>query len=186
VRVHLIAAVVFGTASLAHAGPAVAQDADRHECPMHGAHHVTSAQPSDRHHGGVDERHDHATGVAHSDSVHHFSLDPAGGTIRFEVLDASDTGGRDRIQAHLSRIANDFARGAFGTPMLIHDRTPPGVPALQRLRERVRYEFAATERGGRVDITTTDAEALAAVHEFLRFQIEDHRTGDPATVGPRR
>lgn len=27
-------------------------------------------------------------------------------------------------------------------------------------------------------------EALAAVHEFPRFQIEDHRTGDPTEVKP--
>ncbi len=28
----------------------------------------------------------------------------------------------------------------------------------------------------------TPAETLKAVHEFLRFQIEEHRTGDPETV----
>jgi hypothetical protein len=39
-----------------------------------------------------------------------------------------------------------------------------------------------TENGGRVLIETKDAEALAAVHEFLRFQIEDHQTGDPTEV----
>jgi hypothetical protein len=30
-----------------------------------------------------------------------------------------------------------------------------------------------------VTIATTDPKALAAVHEFLRFQISDHGTGDP-------
>jgi hypothetical protein len=33
-----------------------------------------------------------------------------------------------------------------------------------------------------VSIKTANAEALAAVHEFLRFQIEDHQTGDPLEV----
>ncbi len=32
---------------------------------------------------------------------------------------------------------------------------------------------------GVVTIRTADSQALAAVHEFLRFQIRDHRTGDP-------
>jgi hypothetical protein len=27
-----------------------------------------------------------------------------------------------------------------------------------------------------------NAEALAAVHEFLRFQIKDHRTDDPLAI----
>jgi hypothetical protein len=35
-----------------------------------------------------------------------------------------------------------------------------------------------TERGAQVVIRTADAEALKAVHAFLRFQISDHRTGD--------
>jgi hypothetical protein len=30
-----------------------------------------------------------------------------------------------------------------------------------------------------VRIVTHDSEALKAVHEFLAFQIKDHRTGDP-------
>jgi hypothetical protein len=30
-----------------------------------------------------------------------------------------------------------------------------------------------------VRIRTSDPEAVAAVHEFLRFQIRDHGTGDP-------
>jgi len=33
-----------------------------------------------------------------------------------------------------------------------------------------------------VRITTRDGEALAAVHEFLRYQIREHHTGDPLTV----
>ena len=137
-------------------------------------------------HAAVDDRHAHATGVPHARSAHHFSLDPEGGTIRFEVVDESDAAGRERIRSHLTQIAADFARGDFSAPMLIHGRTPPGVPTLRRLKQNVRYEFTATERGGRVDITTRDSEALAAVHAFLRYQIEDHRTGDPGRVEPRR
>jgi hypothetical protein len=38
------------------------------------------------------------------------------------------------------------------------------------------------ERGGRIRITTNNKEALAAVHEFLRFQIADHQTGDSTEI----
>jgi hypothetical protein len=38
------------------------------------------------------------------------------------------------------------------------------------------------ERGGRIRIETDSPEALAAIHDFLRFQIKDHETGDPLTV----
>ena len=53
---------------------------------------------------------------------------------------------------------------------------------MTRLRSRIQYEFQSTERGGRLRITTADAKALAAVHQFLRFQIEDHGTGDKTSV----
>ena len=81
---------------------------------------------------------------------------------------------------HLAHIARMFADGNFEAPMLIHDRVPPGVPALQRLRAEVSYRYEETDGGGRVRIATKNREALAAVHDFLRFQIADHRTGDVA------
>jgi len=34
-----------------------------------------------------------------------------------------------------------------------------------------------------VRITTKDARALEAVHAFLRYQIKEHRTGDPMAAG---
>jgi hypothetical protein len=53
---------------------------------------------------------------------------------------------------------------------------------MKRKKDRIGWKFEETENGGRVLIETKDAEALAAIHEFLRFQIEDHQTGDPTEV----
>jgi hypothetical protein len=50
---------------------------------------------------------------------------------------------------------------------------------MQRLKTEIKYEFEKMEGGGRVRITTQNAEALKAIHEFLRFQIKEHETGDP-------
>ena len=77
-----------------------------------------------------------------------------------------------------------FAEGNFRAPMLIHDQTPPGVPTLQRLKKQIAWSFEKIDKGGRVRVVTENAEARAAIHEFLRFQISDHRTGDPLTVSP--
>ena len=75
-----------------------------------------------------------------------------------------------------------FAEGNFRAAMLIHDRVPPGVPVLQRLKSEVSYRFEEIESGGRVRIATKNKEALAAVYDFLRFQIVDHRTGDTEEI----
>jgi hypothetical protein len=66
-----------------------------------------------------------------------------------------------------------------------HDQTPPGVSAMERLKAETKYTFEETERGAHVRITTANADALRAVHEFLRFQIEDHQTGDPLKLSER-
>jgi hypothetical protein len=137
------------------------------------------------HAAGVDHRHDEATGVSHAASVHHFVLEPRGGRIQLEVTDAADTAGRDRIRAHLTEIRGAFARGDFALPRRIHDRTPPGVEGMAAAKDRIAYTYEATEKGGQVRIATDDPKALAAVHEFLRFQIRDHRTGDPEDVTVR-
>jgi hypothetical protein len=36
-----------------------------------------------------------------------------------------------------------------------------------------------------VQVRVDNAEALRAVHEFPRFRIEDHKTGDPTEARPR-
>ena len=81
--------------------------------------------------------------------------------------------------AHIKRA---FADGDFDIPMFVHDTVPPGVPEMKRLREKIRYSFEDMPNGGRVVLSTNDKEALAAIHKFLSFQIEEHKTGDPVTI----
>ena len=94
----------------------------------HPQHH---SAPTDAHRAGVDHRHDDATGVGHTASVHHFLLAEDGGTIRLETSNAADTTGRDRIRLHLQAIARSFAAGDFSMPTRIHDQVPPGVAVLK-------------------------------------------------------
>jgi len=138
----------------------------------------TMAPPA-AHRASVDHRHDAATGVGHQDAEHHFLLAKDGGSIRLEVKDASQVQARERIREHLQAIARSFAAGDFSTPMLIHDQLPPGVAVMKERRAEIRYSYSPSDRGGLVTIATGDASALTAVHDFLRFQIRDHGTGDP-------
>lgn len=131
---------------------------------------------------GVPERGDHVMGFDHEKTVHHFRLTRGGGVIEAESKDAADAESRDQIRAHFGHIAKMFAAGDFEAPMLIHEKVPPGVPAMKRLKGEIRYAFEPTERGGRIVISTKNREALSAVHEFLRFQIGDHETGDSTKV----
>lgn len=122
-------------------------------------------------------------GFSHEKTTHHFRLYADGGAIEVTANDPNDTGSRDQIRMHLAHIAGMFAAGDFNAPMLIHGEVPPGVPVLRELKGDVKYKFEKLDRGGRVRISTKNADALRAVHEFLRFQISDHQTGDAPTVG---
>jgi hypothetical protein len=143
---------------------------------------LACAQQSDPHHEAVNRHGDHVMGFSHEKTTHHFRLYADGGAIEVTANDPNDTASRDQIRAHLSHIAGMFAAGNFEAPMLIHSRVPPGVPTLQKLKKQVTWRFETLDRGGRVRIATRNADALLAIHEFLRFQISDHQTGDATTV----
>jgi hypothetical protein len=143
---------------------------------------ISGLVAQDDHHAGVNERGDHVMGFSHEKTTHHFRIYTDGGAIEVTANAADDRESRNQIRMHLSHIAHMFADGNFKAPMLIHDRVPPGVPVLERLKSEVKYRYEDIDRGGRIRITTASAEALAALHEFLRFQISDHQTGDPGSV----
>jgi hypothetical protein len=136
------------------------------------------------HDAGVDSRGDRVMGFDHERTEHRFRLTVEGGVIEAEARSAGDTESRDQIRVHFRHIAKMFSDGDFDAPMLIHGRVPPGVSVMKKLKGEIRYDFEPTERGGRIVLRTKNREALAAIHEFLRFQIREHRTGDPESVSP--
>ena len=150
------------------------------DCPLMGRGEgaVTRQDAHGAHHASLDERGERAMGFSQTATVHHFLLRPDGGVIQVEVKDASDAASRDLVRRHLSHVARAFAEGDFTTPALVHERVPPGADSMRRLKSEITYAYEETEAGALVRISTKNAEALAAVHDFLRFQIEDHRTGD--------
>ena len=153
---------------LASAGGAPGQQAD----------HAKDAD----HHANVDKRGDHVMGFDHEKTTHHFRLAKNGGSIEVTANSSEDAESRRAIRGHLTHIARMFADGDFEAPMLIHDRVPPGVPVMKKKKGSIQWKYEELPDGARVVAATKDKEALAAIHEFLRFQIEDHRTGDPLEV----
>ena len=133
----------------------------------------------------MNKRGDHVMGFDHTRTTHHFLLTKDGGVIQVEANDGNDSASRDKIRMHLSHIAMMFAEGDFNAPMLIHKQSPPGVSVMKSEKAKIEYAFEEIEKGGRVTIKTKDAEALKAVHDFLRFQVHEHQTGDPVEVNKR-
>ena len=143
----------------------------------------TAAQ--DTHHA-MNERGAMVMGFDQEKTAHHFFLYQDGGAIDIAVIHPPDPQNVTAIRSHLPHIATMFGGGNFAAPILVHDSTNvPGIATLTARKEMVRYTYRETPGGGRVDIVTTDQQALAALHDFLKYQIAEHRTGDSAQVVAR-
>jgi hypothetical protein len=128
------------------------------------------------------ERGEHAMGFSQTSTTHHFSLRADGGVIAVSANDGKDAEAREQIRMHLRHIARAFSHGDFEIPMFVHDQTPPGVPAMKQHARDIQYDVKETEAGGQVTLSSHDREAIDAIHDFLKFQIREHKTGDPETV----
>ncbi|HEY1575831.1 MAG TPA: hypothetical protein VGF82_02000 [Terracidiphilus sp.] len=133
----------------------------------------------DPHHAAVDQHGDMAMGFSHDQTTHHFRLSPVGGAIEVTANSATDIESIGAIRSHLAHIASMFGGGDFSTPMFVHNTIPPGVTAMKLLKDSIRFGYESIESGGRVRIESGDPVAVAAIQDFLRFQIADHQTGDP-------
>jgi hypothetical protein len=121
--------------------------------------------------------HQHAMGFMNA--KHTFRLFEDGGAIEVRALDEKEL---PMIRYHLQLITERFGQGDFQDPMAVHDRLPDGAAKMGELRRYINYNYSDIENGGRVRIRTSNPEALKAVHEFLRFQIREHETGDTKEI----
>jgi hypothetical protein len=151
-----------------------------------GASQVPATQATESPEGSSQQDMDHhgenVMGFSQTKTTHHFSLTQDGGVIQVSANDPKDAVSQGQIRMHLPHIASAFASGDFADPMEVHGQTPPGVPMMKRLKAQIQYKFEATDTGGRVLIRSNNAEAILAIHDFLRFQIREHHTGDSLKI----
>jgi hypothetical protein len=141
----------------------------------------SSAQPDSKHEE-MNKRGDEGMGFDQDKITHHFLLRKDGGAIQVTADSADDKTSKEEIQMHLHHIARAFKSGDFDIPMFVHDQTPPGVATMKKLKNQIKYKYVAADNGGRVAISSANAEAVTAIHEFLKFQITEHQTGDALEV----
>ena len=126
--------------------------------------------------------HHHVMGFSNETTKHTFRLFDDGGAIEIRALDEKDSPTIDMIRHHLQVISKRFSDGNFEDPHAVHDRLPDGAATMAAMRNHIDYRFSEIPSGGRVRIRTSDPKALEAIHQFLRFQIREHKTGDSSDV----
>ncbi len=146
-------------------------------CPMHDQHAA--------HQAAVEGRGDQAMGFPHDKTTHHFRMMGDGGAIEVTANDPKDKTDMEAIRSHLVHIAAMFGAGDFSTPMFVHDGVPPGVTTMKLMKSAIHCAYEEMPAGGRVWIKSEDPIAVAAIHDFLRFQITEHQTGDPLAMSQK-
>jgi hypothetical protein len=146
------------------------------------AHEDHSSAQTDSKHEEMNKRGDQGMGFAQDKITHHFLLRKNGGAIQVTANAADDKTSKGEIQMHLHHIAQAFKSGDFNIPMFVHDKTPPGVVTMAKLKEQIHYKYESAQNGGCVVLSSANADAVAAIHEFLKFQIQEHKTGDALEV----
>ena len=120
--------------------------------------------------------------------VHHFYLYPDGGMMTLAVTDPSDTETRKAVRAFVQRVSQLMAVGDLAK---LRKQFGEGVPGLDRIAEArgrkatITVRSSTPDEGSTIIFSTTDRGALQGLHEFLRFQIEDLKTGDSPEVRER-
>jgi hypothetical protein len=115
-------------------------------------------------------------GVDQYTSTHRFESLSDGGRISLQ-RDPADSAGAARIRRHMQTIASAFAQGNFQLPGFVHDREAPGTAVMTQRRSRITYTAESLPDGGQLRIRSHDSTAVAAIHQFLSFQRQDHRSG---------
>ena len=142
---------------------------------------LAAATPAQHQHPQTHDRANQGMGFDQEKTTHHFLLQKAGGTIEVTANDAADKTSTDQIRMHLRHIASAFANGDFSLPMFIHDTDPPGVDVMKERKAQMTFRYEDVDKGAKLVILTGDAAAREALYDFLRFQIREHKTGDPLT-----
>lgn len=126
-----------------------------------------------------------AMGFDQDATTHHFRLYEDGGAIEVTVNDAANQSMLSAVRGHLKEITADFSRGDFAKPLATHAEMPPGADVMTARRATLSFAFEELPLGGRVRILSRDETTLAAVHDFLRYQIREHATGDATGISPK-
>src|SRR5262245_37396281 len=112
-------------------------------------------------------------GVDQYTSTHVFEDQATGGRIVLQ-RDREDAERTTVIRAHLKTIAEAFKAGDLTAPALVHMKEVPGARVMAERRAQITYTFRELPRGGEVLIKSSDKLAIAAIHQFLAFQRDEH------------
>lgn len=111
--------------------------------------------------------------------VQHYYLVKNGGVIEFTAKDPNDSSVVSAVQKYLDAQKDMFEKGKNDVDADIHGKIPDGLAALKKLRNEITFFAVRSDSGAALRMFSVNGQARQAIQEFLKFQINEHKTGDP-------
>jgi len=113
--------------------------------------------------------------------VRHFYILKNGGAIEVSAKDPNDEATVKAVQVYLKKESDLWTKGNFENQTAIYGRLPEGTPQLKKMRDEVTFEAVREDNGGVLRMFTVNPQARSAIYDYLRFQIDQLKTGDPTS-----
>ncbi len=114
----------------------------------------------------------------------HFYVLKNGGAVEVTARDINDEQTIKAIRAFLKKEADLLTKGSMETVIAMYGKVPDSAPALKKLRDEINFAMAPTDNGAVIRMFTVNPQAKAAIYDYLRFQIDQLKTGDPRDPAP--
>ena len=121
------------------------------------------------------------TGFDSERVVRHFYLLKNGGAIEVVAKDPKDETTVKAVQTYLKKESDSWTKGNFENVNAMYGKLPEGTPELKKLRDSVTFAAVPEESGGVLRLLTVNPQAKSAIHEYLKYQIDQFKSGDPTT-----
>ncbi len=130
----------------------------------------------------VDTRFSRALGVPLDKVTIHYYLVKNGGVIELSAKNTGDSGTIAALQKYLQNQKDLWEKGKETAVTEVHMHPPEAAATMRKLRNDITFYAAKTDNGGVLRMFSINDQARVAIQDYLRFEINEHKTGDPTTL----
>jgi len=114
--------------------------------------------------------------------VQHYYLVKMGGVIELTAKDPNDTATITALRKYLEAQKALYEKGKNDSDAEVHGKIPDGLATMKKMRNDITFYSTETDSGAVLRMFSVNDQARQAVHDFMKFQISEHKTGDSPTV----
>jgi hypothetical protein len=107
-------------------------------------------------------------------TTHVFVMTERGGVQKVIAKDARDEAQVALIRQHLRHEYENFSRGNYADPAMLHGQSMLALTALQAGAKKVTVRYSALPDGAELTFETRDLRLLTAIHRWFGAQLSEH------------